>query len=394
MSRVLIIGFGVSGKAVYDFYQKRGAEIVIYDDKISTSWNLSGVDLVVKSPGISLSHPLVVEVKKRGLPLVSEIDLALKELKNKTLYGITGSNGKTTTTLLTTHLLKLAGKKAVAVGNIGIPLISQVDVDADYFVVELSSFQLESILPQRVFDGAVLLNLSPNHLDRHPSFEDYREAKLRLRTCLKSEAPFYVSKELSKSIPGAVFAVVTLLELGVSESDFYLHDLENAAAAFALTGVDAMTLKNGLKSFQKPAHRIEFVRKVQGIEFVNDSKATSVDAVLKAVEAMRSKVVLIAGGVDKGGDYKTWIPSFRDKVRKVFVLGESADRIQKALIPSIEVEKVADLEEGVKKATLFAKNGETVLLSPGCSSYDQFKNYEHRGERFKEMVCALEEIST
>ncbi len=370
---VLILGLGISGKAALEFCQKRGDVVSVYDDKLAPDpVDLEKIELVVKSPGISLDHPLVEEIQNAHIPIIGEIDLALSELKNKTVYGITGSNGKTTTTLLATHLLKTAGKKAIAVGNIGTPLLSAIQEDADCFVVEFSSFQLETIRAQPVLDGAVLLNLTPNHLDRHPSFEAYAAAKLRIKELLKEGAPFY----------SGPFDMVPI-------EGYYRHDLENIAAASALTGIDPT---EGLKTFVKPPHRLEFVRNFKNIAFVNDSKATSVDAVLKAVEALPKSVVLIVGGVDKGGEYSIWLPLFREKVRKVFTIGEAAERIEKTLAPRIPVERAGSLEVAVKKAAQFAQSSETVLLSPGCSSYDQFKNYEERGKRFKEIVSTLEEI--
>ncbi|MCC5831560.1 MAG: UDP-N-acetylmuramoyl-L-alanine--D-glutamate ligase [Chlamydiales bacterium] len=391
---VLIIGLGVSGSAARAFCEKRGDRITVYDDALAPGpLCLEGIDLAVKSPGIPFSHPFVQAVQKRGISMVGEIDLALSEIRGKTLYAITGSNGKTTTTLLAAHLLNTAGKKAVAVGNVGKPLISQIDADVEFFVIELSSFQLESIKAKAYFDAGALLNLTPNHLDRHKTFEAYAKAKLRLVECLKEGAPFFVGGAVAKqyNLSGIVISLESISSLSYRDERFYPHDWENIAAAYALTGVDRHVLQKGLATFKKPPHRIEFVRQYKGITFINDSKSTSIDAVAKAVEAMQTPVVLIAGGVDKGGEYAKWIPLFRGKVRKAFLMGEAAKRIECELSSEIVVEKVADLEEGVKKAALFAKKGETVLLSPGCSSYDQFKNYEDRGDRFKEMVSILEE---
>lgn len=392
---ILIIGLGISGRAVRAFCEKRGDTVSVYDDALAPDpVPLEGINLAIKSPGIAFSHPFVQAVQKREIPLIGEIDLALKEIQGKTLYAVTGSNGKTTTVLLATHLLNMAGKKAAAVGNVGTPLISQIDADVEIFVVELSSFQLESITPAPYFDAGVLLNLTPNHLDRHKTFEAYAKAKLRLGACLKAGGSFFVSRTVAEQFypSGKLLPIESISSLGYRVRRFHPHDLENIAAAWALTGVDRNALEIGLETFKKPPHRIEFVREFRGIAFINDSKATSVDAVEKAVEAMQTPVVLIAGGIDKGGDYSTWLPIFRQKVRKAFLIGEAAGRMERELGSEIEVEKVVDLEEGVKKAALFAKKGETVLLSPGCSSYDQFKNYEHRGDRFKEMVCALEEL--
>ena len=385
---VLILGLGVSGQAALEFCKKRGDTVSVFDDTLAPEpFSLEEIDLVVKSPGISLDHPLVTTAQKGRTPIVGEIELALKELKGKTVYAVTGSNGKTTTTLLATHLLQAEGKKALAVGNVGTPLIAQIDADVDYFVVELSSFQLETLHHFPIFDGAVVLNITPNHLDRHASFDAYAQAKLNVRKSLKKGAPFYMSQAVADQfkVQGTVFDVEAIPFLSYRGGGFYPHEMENVAAALALTGASL----DGIASFEKPPHRIEFVREVGGVTFVNDSKATSVDAVAKAVEAIPSKVILIAGGIDKGGAYADWVPLFKEKVSRVIAIGEAAARLEEELCPEVEVERAQSIEEAIKKATLYAKSGETVLLSPGCSSYDQFKSYEHRGNRFKELVCAL-----
>jgi UDP-N-acetylmuramoylalanine--D-glutamate ligase len=307
------------------------------------------------------------------------------------ILGVTGSNGKTTTTLLAAHLLQTAGLKALAVGNVGIPLITQLERDADAYVVELSSFQLEGILERGILDGAVILNLTPNHLDRHPSFEDYCQAKKRIASCLKEKAPLYVSQQVADlGINGVIFdswkeKVETILPLSYRDN-LYPHDLENFAAAFALTSVSEETLRLGIKTFIRPPHRLESVRNVSGVLYMNDSKATSVDAVIKAVGALKGPILLIAGGVDKGGNFSDWLPYFKGKVARVFALGAAAGRIAKELSPEIDVEQVSNLEEGIMQASKRASAGYTVLLSPGCSSYDQFRDYQHRGEMFRQIV--------
>lgn len=383
---ILVLGLGLSGRAVEAYCKKRGDRISVYDDKLAPNHiDLESVEWVVKSPGIPFNHPLVVAAQKKGIPVIGEIDLALRELRGKTLYAITGSNGKTTTTLFTAHLLNLSGKKARAVGNVGRPLISEIESDADILVIELSSFQLEGIDEKPLFDKAALLNLTPNHLDRHQSFEAYAAAKLRLGACLKPRAPFYINQEIANrfSIRGKIFDIETISSLSYR---LYRHDAENFAAAFALSGVSLETLKEGIETFQKPPHRMEFVRQYKGIAFINDSKATSVDAVAKAVDAIPTPIVLIAGGVDKGGSFTSWLPLFQGKVKRVVAMGEAAERIENELVPYIAVKRVSSLEEGVSLAAGSAQMGETVLLSPGCSSYDQFASYEHRGEKFKELV--------
>ena len=406
--KVIVLGLGISGKAAAHFLNKRGDKVLGVDRIVQTfeeiqvvaessPIQLEGIDLVVKSPGITQTHPWVVAARARNVPIIGEIDLALAELKkkDKTLFGITGSNGKTTTTLMAAHLLNVYGKKAIAAGNVGIPLIAQVDSEADVFVVELSSFQLEEIVENRVLDGAVILNITPNHLDRHPSFEHYRQAKLSIASCLKENAPLYVSEQVAKQCSSLLSGyeifdcmkekVETILSLGYRVS-LYPHDLENVTAAFLLTHIPAEILKKGIETFARPPHRLEFVRRVAGVTYINDSKATSVDAVIKAVQAIQAPIILIAGGVDKGGAYYDWLPHFREKVVRVLALGAAAIRIKRELAPEIVVDLVSSLEEGVHMASKIAVTGCTVLLSPGCSSYDRFKDYQHRGETFKKIV--------
>ncbi len=409
--RAIVLGLAISGTAAADYLKMKGYQVIGVDraqkvvEGISCNSDtltpqLEGIDLLVKSPGIPQSHPWAVQAVQNGIPVVGEIDLALKELaaQGKKVLAITGSNGKTTTTLLAAHFLQLAGQKAIAAGNVGIPLIAQVHSDHDVYVVELSSFQLEAIQPLPVFDGAVILNITPNHLDRHPSFEDYVRAKWRIASCLKKGAPLHVTEQLLFACPpeidrSLIKKVETFLTLGyrISCKPLFPHDLENAAAAYALTSVPLAILEQGIKSFVRPPHRLEIVREVAGVTYINDSKATSVDAVVKAVQALDKPLLLIAGGVDKGGAYSDWIPHFKGKVKCLYALGEAAERMERELIPHLDVQRVATLEEGVKSAAQKADRGDVVLLSPGCSSYDQFKDYQHRGNRFKEIVLGLTE---
>lgn len=422
MRKAVILGLGVSGLAAVSYLLKQHVELIGVDRNPSLASiegikflseedpiDLDGVDCLVKSPGIPCTHPWVLKAIGSNIPIVSELDLALSALQTagKTLIGITGSNGKTTTTLLTAHALQKKGIRAVAAGNVGTPLLSQINDSSDVYVVELSSFQLESIHANPILDFAVILNITPNHLDRHASFEEYAQIKFRIQDCLKPHASLMVHSQMRASFASyfhphaaCIFfdnlkeRVETILSLSYRErrSRLYSHDLDNFSAAYAVVsrlGITDSQFGEAVSSFQKPPHRIEFIRTWQGVDFVNDSKATSVDAVIKAVKAMPSRVGLIAGGVDKGGSFREWVPIFRQKVTTVFALGEAQDRIMSELTPHVPVIKVASLEEGVLKASKMAQKGETVLLSPGCSSYDQFKDYQQRGDRYKELVLAL-----
>lgn len=404
--KTLIIGYGVSGKSAEAFLKSRGKECLIVDKRplaypvlsedISLNWK--EIELVVKSPGVSLLHPLVVKAREKNIPLLGEIELALGELqkKNKKILAVTGSNGKTTTTLLLAHIL---GERGIAVGNVGIPLTSEVENKADIFVVEISSFQLEELNLIPFFDAAAILNITPNHLDRYPSFEAYAAAKLRLQHCLKPGAPLLVNKEIAPLLPldpsknFRTFQERVECILSLSYRDRILpHDVENFAAAFALAremGIPESVCKERAQTFIKPPHRIEYVRTVAGVTYVNDSKATSVDAVKKAIAAIQGKIILLAGGVDKGGSYLEWIPFLESKVVGVLAMGEAADRICKEIGKMVLVEKVGSLSEGLKKAQSLAKAGHTILLSPGCASYDQFRDYQHRGEVFKQLVRGI-----
>ncbi len=419
--RPLIVGLGLSGKACVDYFLAKGEIPLCFDQNSQIPLSLPilseekipwhEVGIVIKSPGIPFSHSVIQTAYDKKIPIKGEIDLALEELQKqkKTVLGITGSNGKTTTTLLTAHLLNQSGKRACAAGNVGIPLLSQLHAPVDIFVVELSSFQLEQLSRGHFFDGGVILNLFPNHLDRHASLEEYGQAKLQLQHALKENAPLYLSSalyelflpHLKKSSLAKIYTswkekVERILSLSYREGELrlYPHDLENCCAAYALLsqiGISDSDFATGVASFQKPAHRIEWVKDIGGISYINDSKATSVDAVIKAVEVIPGKIVLIAGGRDKGGSYRKWIPVFREKVKKVFAMGEAADRIFEELISDYDVEKVASLQEGFSKSHACAISGDTVLLSPGCSSYDQFQDYMQRGEVFKKLVFSIEE---
>jgi UDP-N-acetylmuramoylalanine--D-glutamate ligase len=409
-----ILGLGITGKAVAHYLIKKGYTVFAVDKEAKEDLGipivsengpilLENIDLVVKSPGIPNSHRWVHKAREMKIPVIGEIDLAFEQLerKKKLVYGITGSNGKTTTTLMATHLFRAAGMTAVAAGNVGIPLISQVDEDFDIFVVELSSFQLENLIARPILDAALILNLTPNHLDRHSSFKEYKKAKFNIVGCLKKKAPLYISEQVLKiNYPFPhdfqIFnsfkeKVETFLSLGYRDSSFRLfpHDLENLAAAYALARVPAEVLKQGIATFRRPPHRLEYIRTLSGVIYINDSKATSIDAVIKAVEACESTIILIVGGVDKGGDFRDWIPCFEKKVLKILAIGQASHRIRQELSDVYSVEILGTLEEAVCKASSIAVAGQTVLLSPGCSSYDQFKDFQHRGDVFKEIVEKL-----
>lgn len=373
--KVVILGSGLSGNAVKNYFVKKGITPLVYEGDGREEIDLAA-DLIVKSPGIRLNHPWVLKAKK----YTTELEIALKLLPpEKRVIGITGSNGKTTTTLLVAHILQ-----GCACGNVGVPLLDKVDAPFDIFVVELSSFQLISLPKGPYFDAAFILNITTNHLDWHSSMEEYVKAKWHLFSCLKEEG---VGGTFEKYGKGLNERVETISHLRYRKEKFLPHDWENIAAAHFLCkkmGVSDELFEERLATFQKPPHRMEFVCTIDGIDFVNDSKATSVDAMIKAVAALKGNIVLLVGGVDKGGNFAENLP--KGKVRSVIAFGEAAKRIAQELGEDFFVEIVPSLREGVQRARLRAKKGDTVLLSPGCSSYDQFKNFEERGDQFKALV--------
>ena len=369
----LVLGMGKSSRAVIDYFNKKGVTYKVVEN-LDQDPNLDAITTVVKSPGIPMFHPWIVEAKKQNIKIITEIDLALAELKHKTLIAVTGSNGKTTTVLAIVHVL---ASRAVAGGNIGVPLLTLIDHPAEIIVVELSSFQLECIDIKPIFHAATILNLTPNHLDHHLTMEEYRRAKERLKECILPTGLFLSEKDIEE---------FTKTEY---RNGLVVHDRANFAAAFALcqtVGVKRDVFEQQISSFKKPPHRIESIGVVNGVEYINDSKATSVDAVKKAVAAMTKPVILIAGGVDKGGSFHEWSPLFSGKVKKIFAIGRAANRIENELGREFQVEIEATLEKALEKASCQAKVGECILLSPGCSSFDAFESFEHRGDAFREYV--------
>ena len=416
-----MIGLGKSGSAAYDLLVREGDEVVGVDDNPKTiqrflvvgffgvfSVDLKEFDRLILSPGVSPSHPLIIEAMKKGMPIVGEAQLALERL-DLPLIAITGTNGKTTVTLLIAHVLKSAGREAVAVGNVGEPLTAYVGRarKGEIAVVELSSFQLDT-LSVRSFDLGLILNITPDHLDRYGTMENYARSKCHLQACLKPTGELWVHeqivKEYKKLLKGDYRTYGQNLDCSLSinqvaflkknEAFGALHDLENSLAAWIACqkfGVTRHQFLEALKSFKKPAHRIEWVRAVSGVDYINDSKGTNIDATIKAVEAQKKQVVLIVGGVDKGASYEVWKKPFAKKVKHVVAMGEAAEKIAGDLAPDYLVPIVSSLEDAVMHSMTLAQEGDVVLLSPGCSSYDMFRDYAHRGDEFKRIVYLLQE---
>jgi UDP-N-acetylmuramoylalanine--D-glutamate ligase len=442
--RVLVVGLGRSGRAVALCLRRHGAVVTVTDikppgafgtpltellaQKIGLELGSQRVelflanDLVVVSPGVPGDLPQLQAARARGIPVVPEIEVAGWYLKSP-IVGITGSNGKTTTTALLGKMLEASGFPTFVGGNIGVALSSAVDqVSPDSIVVaELSSFQLETIRDFRPH-VAVLLNISPNHLDRHASFEAYAQAKRQIfrnqgaedyailnadDPWVRSLGPALVSHKVffsrSQQIPcglfvsnGNVVCRMGHLERVLLETrevrlrgGFNLEDVLGAAAAACVLGADFDAIRSAVREFKGLEHRLEHVRDICGVEFYNNSKATSVDATMKSLEAFEGGVHLILGGKDKGAPYAPLRPLLKDKVREVLLIGAAADRIAQELSGAVELIHAGDLERAVQEAFQRARPGDVVLLSPACSSFDQFQDYEHRGRVFKELVERL-----
>jgi len=423
MSRALVVGLGRSGRAAAALLARRGWSVVAVDAgevsapelaaagvEVRAPWDapVPDVDLLVKSPGVPAHAVPVVAARGAGATVWSEIELAARELPNP-LMGITGTNGKTTTTELTAHLLRAGGLAATACGNQGTPLAGLVDA-ADpgaWLVVECSSFQLEDVERFRP-RAAALLNLAPDHLDRHGSMEAYREAKLRLFAAQEAgdlailpegleatgAAPARRAYDGPPGPDAAAWAEGGLHVAGLGRvvgwEDVPLrgrHNRRNAMAAAALAahaGLGAAALAEGLAGFRPVPHRLEPVGSAAGVAFVNDSKATNPDAAIAALDAYPSGVHLIAGGRAKGTPFGPMAAAARPAVVRAYLVGEAGPEIAAALDQEgVATEPCGTLEAAVAAAARRARPGETVLLAPGCASYDQFSSFEERGEAFR-----------
>jgi UDP-N-acetylmuramoylalanine--D-glutamate ligase len=372
--------------------REAGVEVVLGADDPEL---LDGVDLLVKSPGVPPAAPLAGAARERGLTVWSEVELGFRLLANPIL-GVTGTNGKTTTSELLGAIFRAAGKDVAVAGNVGRPL-SGLDGslgEGAWIVCELSSFQLEDIEAFRPHI-AVLLNLAPDHLDRHETFDDYRAAKLRIFENQTAEDVAVVPRGFD-AFPGEARRIEFSLEdaLPAEPAIPGEHNRENAAAATAAArtaGIPDDAIAAGLSSFEGVPHRLELVREVGGVRFVNDSKATNPEAAERALSAYPPGIRLILGGSRKG------IPFVRlakraaaSGVAQAYLIGDSADEIAESLAAEgVRFTYSRDLPTAVQDAFRDADPGEVVLLSPACASYDQFRDFEERGERFRELVEAL-----
>jgi UDP-N-acetylmuramoylalanine--D-glutamate ligase len=441
--KILVVGLARTGASVARFLAERGARITVTDKRereavASFVESLSGLDvtfelgmhgdetflsadLIVVSPGVPMDiAPLKLAVS-RGIPVFSEIELAYRFI-DAPIAAITGTNGKTTTTTLAGEIFSACGFKTFVGGNIGRPLIDLVTSgeSVDRVVAEISSFQLEGIerFRPRV---AVLLNITEDHLDRYASYQEYIDAKVRVFAnqtaddfaVLNVDDPLVAGFAKKISARVAPMSRHAVLEQGIfyhngiitfswegrverfPTSSFKLrgvHNLDNCMAALAtalLMGCDAGSALAAVEAFPGLPHRMELVATVDGVAYYNDSKGTNVGSVVKSLESFPGNITLIAGGRDKGGEYAPLAELVRDRVRRLILLGEAKERIRDALGHLTDTTLVGSLEEAVREAHRLARPGEIVLFSPACSSFDMFRNYEERGERFADLVRSL-----
>jgi UDP-N-acetylmuramoylalanine--D-glutamate ligase len=445
----LVAGAGKSGQASARFLLDCGARVILTDTRSEDALkneiaalqplaarsgelvlelgghrneSFARCDFVVVSPGIPLSLPFFKVSRKAGIPIIAEVELAYRHLKGK-IIGITGSNGKTTTTTLVSDLLNGAGLRAHAAGNIGTPLISfaRESSDSDFYSVELSSFQLESISDFRPFIGSVL-NLTPDHMDRYAGFEDYIAAKQRIFmnqgetdfAVLNADDPRTAALAAKMRAKRVQFSRLRIAEHGAfvrndrvifrnkdGEKDLFAvsaialkgaHNLENVLAACAmaiLAGTSPDSLEDSIRKFKGVEHRIEWVRELDGVPYYNDSKATNVDAAIKALESFPGNIVLIAGGRDKAGDFSALRILVQQRVKHLVLMGEAADKIRQALSGTVDMSEAPSMMEAVSMCRSLARPGDVVLLAPACASFDMFDNYEHRGRVFKDAVRSM-----
>ena len=442
--RVLVVGLARTGLVSALFSAAYGAKVTATDERpipevaeAAEKLRVAGVklelggfvpqtfleqDLIVVSPGVPAKIEPLENARAKGIPVWSEIELAWRFLRGK-LVAITGSNGKTTTTSLVAHILKTSNVPTLIGCNIGTPLLALVEtsVDTSVTVAEISSFQLETIDSFRPEIG-VLLNLTPDHLDRHITFEEYAGAKMRMFenqlekdiALLNADDPevtkrmpakpkiFWFSRQ--KRVATGAFlrddqiifrhegSEVELARL----ADIQLrgqHNVENVLASCAaayLAGAVPAAIAAGVKSFRGVEHRLEFVAELSGVQYYNDSKATNVDAAVKAVEAFPGPLVVILGGRDKGSPYAPLRELLHERARLALLIGESAEKIAADLGDAVAFENAGTLQQALHIAARHVQPGDTVLLAPACSSFDQFENYEHRGRVFKELVAQMQ----
>jgi UDP-N-acetylmuramoylalanine--D-glutamate ligase len=447
IERVVILGAGESGTGAAILAKAKGYDVFVSDqgtikDQYKTELNAGGISfeegkhsqekivnasLVIKSPGIPEKAEIIKKVRAKNISIIDEIEFAFRFIKGKVI-AITGTNGKTTTTLLTYHLLKSSGFSVALAGNVGESLARKVAKgNHDWYVIEISSFQLDGTNTFQPHIG-ILLNITPDHLDRYEyQMQKYVDSKFRLNQRMKREDYFIyysddtvvaaevknrsiVSKTLGVSLKSESKSPVhfdgSKMSFSFGEESFKIaqsdttlkgpHNLINtmsAVSAVYLAGATLDSIKVGLKTFKNAPHRLESVATIKNVEFVNDSKATNVDSVVYGLGSYKGPLIWIAGGIDKGNDYKLIEGQVKEKVRVLICLGKDNEKLKKAFGGMVkEIYETQSVKELAQLALKVSKAGDVVLLSPACASFDLFKNYEDRGNQFREAVLNLKEV--
>ena len=444
--RALVVGLGKSGIAAARFLSAHGVRVTVSDAKADAGANdipalldlgiivetgthgertFLDQDLIVVSPGVPLEMPQLALARKKGLPVLGELELAYRFLKGK-IIAITGSNGKTTTTTLVGDIMKHADFHVLVGGNIGTPVIDLVSNScADgWTVLEVSSFQLETIADFKP-NIATILNITPDHLDRHGSMESYIAAKARIFENQKSgdslvlnaddiQCRKLIEKQTREGGAIVIFSMQDQKRIGayVSGDKIIWHDgktteimrvdeiplkgrhnVQNILAAVACTfraGCPPQKIREAVMAFKAVDHRLQHIATINGVEYYNDSKATNVDAAIKALESFEGGIHLILGGKDKGSDYTILLPLLHERAKHVYTIGAAAEKIETHLGNALPITHAETLENAVKIAAKNAVAGDVVLLAPACASFDQFQSYEHRGKVFHELVKQLQ----
>jgi UDP-N-acetylmuramoylalanine--D-glutamate ligase len=438
--KTLVIGAGKSGVAAANFLAVRGEDVLLTDSNptpylpyplhgtVTRSFGeqdeslLEGVGMIVLSPGVPQTIPLLQHASVLPIPVIAEVELAYRYIpKGSTIIAVTGSNGKSTTTALIGEILKIDGRQPIVAGNIGAPLTASIDTERPRtYVLELSSFQLESVDTFHA-QVALLLNITPDHMDRYATFNAYAAAKYRI---FRNQEPHDVAivnaadrRGAPRDAKGRVwrFSAAKTIDVDgafVDGDDLVLRrdgaerriprtslklegtaNVENALAAWLAAravGVDDMSVQIAFGTFSGLPHRMVLVRELDGVRWINDSKGTNVDATLKSLESFPSASVwLILGGKDKAGEFERMRKLVGEKARAVLTIGAASERIADALKDAAPIVPIGDMQDAVAHAREHATSGEIVLLSPACASFDQYRNFEHRGEHFEELVRAL-----
>lgn len=442
--RIVILGSGESGTGAALLANAKGYDVFVsdqgkikekyktelaankieFEEGIHTENRILNADLIIKSPGIPEKAEIVKKAKAKNLSIIDEIEFAYRFIQGSKVIGITGTNGKTTTTLLTYHLMKHAGFDVAMGGNVGLSMARQVALGKnDWYVLELSSYQLDGTETFKP-DIGIMLNITPDHLDRYEyTMQNYVNSKFLLidKMTAQEEFIFYaddpviaseissrtvVPKKIQVSLDPSSNAPVKFdgqkmtfhlkEQFSITQTDTTLkgpHNLINTMAAVSavqLAGASLELIREGLTTFKNAPHRLEPVGSIQGVEYINDSKATNVDSVVYALGSYTQPLIWIAGGVDKGNDYTLITNEVRKKVKALICLGKENDKLRKAFTGVVPViQETQSVRELVRMALKMAKDGDIVLLSPACASFDLFNNYEDRGNQFREAVQEL-----